>query len=170
VDEKMGAGKVIALVGGVLGIIAVILFYILPEIFCFWTLDGPGVSYFIGGFGFEFSVLGGIEQDIEYAEDTFLLLMGILVVAGGGIALIGGLVDNKGITILGGVVMLVGSAILLIALGLELGDFEDIGAALPSGENLFFGSYAGADWGLSVSFFLAIGGGVLGVIGGALIE
>ena len=167
----MGAGKIIALVGGVLGIIAVVLFYVMPEIFCFWRFDAdPVLAIFLGGFGSSSGVVGGVDQEIQYAEDVYLLLMGILVVAGGGVALVGALVDNKGIAVLGGLLMLVGSAILLIALGLELGDFEDVAALLPSDENLFFGSLGTADWGLYTSFFLAIGGGVLGVIGGALIE
>ena len=82
----------------------------------------------------------------------------------------GGFFENKSITISGGLFMIVGTILLVIALFLELGYFEDMAAMLPSEENLFFGSLGGADWGLDVSFYLAIGGGVLGIIGGATFE
>lgn len=66
--------------------------------------------------------------------------------------------------------MILDPILLVIALFLELGYFEDMAAMLPSGENLFFGSVGGGDWGLDVCFLFAIGGGVLGIIGGATFE
>ncbi|TKJ16898.1 MAG: hypothetical protein CEE43_19160 [Promethearchaeota archaeon Loki_b32] len=163
----MGAGKIIAIIGGILGILTIGLYFVLPEIFCLWRLDGaPVLSIFLGGFGSSTGELMGVAYGPEYAEDIFLLIVGVLIVAGGALAIIGGLAGNKIIGILGGVLMIAGPIILTIALFAELGDFEDI-ALLLGGESLFWGSEPGVDWGLWIGFFLAIGGGVLGVIGGA---
>jgi len=173
----MGAGKIIAIIGGILGILTIGLYYVLPEIFCLWRLDGdPIFSVFLGGFGFKTGTnailpppwpLG--DYGPEYAEDILVLLVGVLIVAGGALAIVGGLIGNKMIGILGGVLMIAGPILLTIALILELGDFEDM-ALLLGDKSLLFGSETGVDWGLWIGSFLAIGGGVLGVIGGATVD
>ncbi len=161
----MGAGKFIAIIGGILGILSVALFYVLPEIFSFWRLETPLGDFFLGGFGFR----AGTGIDPEYTEDILLLIIFTLVVAGGAIAIIGGLIESKGVGILGGVIMLAGPIFLLIALFIEFGDFEDLAIAISffGGEGLIMGSAGGAEWGIWISTYLAIGGGVVGVIGGA---
>ena len=55
----------------------------------------------------------------------------------------------------------------MLALFLGLGIFEGLATTLPSGTTILFGSEAGVDWGILISTYLALGGGVLGVIGGA---
>lgn len=142
----------------------------MPEIFCFWRFDGGfSGSFFLGGFGSHYGFTIGGEFGPESADDTTLLFLGILVIAGSALALMGGFFENKSLTILGGLLMILGPILLVIALFLELGYFEDM-AAMLVGYNLFFGSVAGVDWGLDVSFFLAIGGGILGIIAGATFE
>jgi len=152
----MGAGKFIAIIGGILGILTVALFYVLPEIFCFWRLETPLGEYFLGGFGFRAGT-GLLESDPEYAEDILLLLMFTLSVAGGAIAIIGGLIESKVIGIVGGIIMLACPIILLIALFIEIGDFEDLAfiIGLFGGEGLIMGSEAGAEWGIWISTYLA---------------
>jgi len=166
----MGAGKFIAIIGGILGILTIGLYFVLPEIFCLWRLDGaPFLSIFLGGFGSTTGEVLGVGYGPDYAEDIMLLIICVLIVAGGALAIIGGLVGNKIIGILGGVLMIVGPILLIVALFIEYGDFEDI-ALILGGKSLFFGSELGVDWGLWIGFYLAIGGGVLGLIGGATIE
>lgn len=164
----MGAGKFIAIIGGILGILSVALFYVLPEIFSFWRLETPLGDLFLGGFGFRAGT-GLFDSDPEYAEDILLLIVFTLSVAGGAIAIIGGLIESKGVGILGGIIMLAGPIFLLIALFIEIGDFEDLAIVIASfgGEGLIMGSAGGAEWGIWISTYLAIGGGVVGVIGGA---
>ncbi len=54
----MGAGKIIAIIGGILGILSIALYHVLPEIFCLWKLDvAPTISRFLGGFGAVTSVV-----------------------------------------------------------------------------------------------------------------
>ena len=161
----MGAGKIIAIIGGILGILRIVLFHVLPELFSFWILDvGAILQIWIGGFGY----VGGTIGDPEYAEEILLLIISIVIVAGGALAIIGGLAGNKIIGILGGVAMLAGSIIFIVGAAIEFGFFEDLAILLPPGSSLLFGSESGGTWGLSIGLFLALGAGVLGVVGGAL--
>ena len=165
----MGAGKIVAIIGGILGILSIVLFHVLPEFFGFWRLDaGAALKIWLGGFGFSGGEVGGIGVDPEYTEEILFLIIGVSVVAGGALAIIGGLVENKMIAILGGVVMLAGPILFIVGAAIEFGPFEDLGAILPPGNNLLFGSEAGGTWGLYVGTFLALGAGVLGIVGGAL--
>lgn len=167
----MGVGKLIAIIGGILGILSIVLFHVLPEFFGFWRLDaGAALTIWLGGFGFTGGEFMGIGIDPEYAEEIIFLLIAILVVAGGALAIVGGLVENKMIAILGGVVMLAGPIIFIIGAAVEFGPFEDLAAMLPPDSSLLFGSAAGGDWGLYVGTFLALGAGVLGLIGGIKVE
>jgi hypothetical protein len=166
---KMGSGRLIAIIGGVLGILSVVLFHLFPEIFAFWRIEGGGGGIYLGGFAFEYLV----GSDPAYTEDILLLIIFILVVAGGALAIVGGLIENKLIGTLGGLLRLVGPILFIISLAIELGDFSDLAALVEfsTGERfLLFGSAAGLDWGLWVGTFLALGAGVIGLIGGLKVE
>lgn len=166
----MEAGRIIAIIGGIVGILSIGLYHVLPELFCLWRLDaGIAMKVWIGGFGFSGGELGGSGVDPEYAEDILLLIIAILIVAGGALAIIGGIVENKLIGILGGVAMLAGSIGFIIGAFIEYGTFEDMAAliALFGGEGLLFGSAGGADWGIWIGLYMALAGGALGLIGGA---
>ena len=164
----MGAGKIVAIIGGILGILSVVLYHIMPDLFALWRLDGGvGLSITLGGFGFTGGWFLGVEITPVYAEDIFLLIIAILIVAGGVLTLGGGLAGNKAVGILGGIILLAGPILLIVALLLTLGSFADLALILPPGSNLLFGSLPGASWGLWMGSFLALGGGVLGLIGGA---
>ncbi len=98
------------------------------------------------------------------------MIIGFLIIGGGVITFIGGVAGSKVVGILGGIILLAGPTLLLIELILKLGAFENIGTTWLPGENLLFGSYPGlAEWGIGIGSFLAIGGGVLGIIGGATV-
>jgi len=162
----MGKGKIIAIIGGILGILSVVLFYVLPDIFSFWHFVGGGAGLYLGGFGF----WDGTGMDPEYAEDILLLIIFVVIVAGGAIAIIGGLIENKVAGILGGILMLAGPILLIVALATEMGDFKDLAAIIEfaTGEKgLLFGSFGPLDWGIWISTYLALGAGIVGVIGGA---
>lgn len=164
----MGAGKILAIIGAILGILSVALFHLLPELFCFWRIDGgQAFSIYLGGFGFSSGWFMGIQIPPEYAEDIMLLIISVLIIAGSVIVLIGGLVENKAVGILGGIIILAGPILLILALILEMGNFENFATLL--GGSLLFGSMPGVSWGLWIGSFLALGGGVLGLIGGATV-
>ena len=96
----MGAGKIIAIIGGILGILSVVLYHLMPDLFNFWRIDGsPMFSITLGGFGFTSGWFLGVQITPIYAEDIFLLIIAILIVAGGVLALVGGLTGNKAINV-----------------------------------------------------------------------
>lgn len=169
----MGAGKIIAIIGGIVGILSIALYHVLPEFFCLWRLDaGVLTKAWIGGFGFIDGEQGGSGLDPEYTEEILLLIIAILIVAGGALAIIGGIAENKLIGILGGVAMLAGSITFIVGALIEFGYFEDMadGIAFFGGEGLLFGSSGGVDWGIWIGLYMALAGGALGLIGGAIIE
>lgn len=161
----MGAGRIIAIIAGVLGIISVALFRVFPEIFSFWKLSGGGAGLYLGGFG-TWSDAG----DFSYAEDTLLTIILVIIVVGGVFGILGGIIENKAIGLIGGILMLLGPILLIVALFIEFGDFKDLADFIEFGTGnrfLLFGSGAGVTWGLWISTFLALGAGILGIIGGA---
>jgi hypothetical protein len=165
----MRAGKILAIISGILGISSILLYYFAPQIFSFWRFNSGVVDEFLGGFGTGYgTLLGAI--GIHLYEDIFLLFVGLLVLVGGELTLIGGVSEIKIIIILGGTFMITGIALFFMILLFGLGDFKEIAAFLPSGENLFFGRIGGADWGVWISFYLAMSGGILGIIGGVILE
>lgn len=173
----MGAGRILAIIGGILGILSVVLFFILPEFFCFWRIEisggGMDITTYLGGIGFGSGSILGIPFGPELVDDIILLLVGVLTIAGGVIALIGGAADKKTVGILGGIILLAGPILLIVSILGELGAIGDLAAILPPGETAFFGSISSmgvtATWGIWIGFFMAIAGGVVGVIGGAII-
>jgi hypothetical protein len=165
----MGAGKIIAIISGILGILCVVLFHLLPEIFAFWRIAGGGTGWYLGGFAFWDFGIG----DPESADDILLLIIFILIVAGGGIEIVGAFIENKMIATIGGLLMLVGPILFILALVLELGDFKNLADFIEAATGdrfLLFGSGAGADWGIWISAYIALGAGVLGLVGGLKVE
>ena len=145
-----------------------VLYYVLPELFYYWRWDGGAFSsLFVGGFGFVSGSMLGVHFGPEYAEDIFLLLTGVLIIGGSSLLFIGALVESKALGIIGGLVFLSGPILHMVALFLGLGIFEGLVATMPSGTTILFGSDVGVNWGIWICTYMAIGGGVLGVIGGA---
>ncbi|MFX0027796.1 MAG: hypothetical protein ACFE8B_01180 [Candidatus Hermodarchaeota archaeon] len=164
----MGAGRIIAIIGGVVGILSIALYYVMPEIFSLWRIDGgAALTTYFGGFGDGTGEILGIPFGPESAEDIFLIIIAVLLIAGGGIAILGGLLQNKLIGIIGGIAMLAGPILLTVQLFLNLGIFDD---PILSDRFLLWGSEAGVNWGVWIGYFMGIGGGILGIIGGALVD
>ncbi|MFX1374672.1 MAG: hypothetical protein ACFFA0_02565 [Promethearchaeota archaeon] len=165
----MGAGKIIAIIAGILGILAVVLFHVAPEIFSFWRLEGGGAGWYLGGFAYWDYGIG----DPESADDMLLLALFVMIVAGGAIEIVGAFVENKIIATIGGILMLLGAILFIVALAVEFGDFKDLADFIEYGTGdrfLLFGSGAGAEWGLWIGTYLAIGAGVVGLVGGLTVE
>ncbi|KKK40915.1 hypothetical protein LCGC14_1673380 [marine sediment metagenome] len=166
----MGAGKVFAIIGGLLGVLSVVLYYIAPDILNLWNLNAPLVplKVYLGGFGAWSGEWLATPFPIEYAGDLILLIVGVLTIGGGVITFIGGAAGSKTVGILGGIILLAGPILLLVALIAKLGIFGDTIVPLMGDVNLLFGSIFGvADWGIGIGSYLAIGGGILGIVGGA---
>ncbi len=168
----MGVGKVFALIGGVLGVLSVVLYYIAPEILSLWRLDDPMllVRVYFGGFGAWSGEDFGVPFSPQYSGDIILMIVSVLIIGGGVITFIAGVAESKTVGILGGIILLAGPTLLLVELIAKLGVFGDILIPLMGDVNLLAGNIPGvADWGLGIGSYLAIGGGILGIIGAATV-
>ena len=167
----MGLGKVLAIIGGVLGVLSVVLYYLNSEILSFWRLDaGALLKFFLGGFGSLSGEMATIPFPAEYSGDFFFTIVSVLIIGGSVLTFIAGITENKTVGILGGIIFLAGPILLLFEIITKIGVFESMAAVWLPGENLLFGSFPGlADWGIGIGFYLAIGGGILGIIGGATV-
>ncbi len=165
----MGAGKVFAIIGGVVGVLSVVLYYIAPDILSLWRLDAPlTVRVYIGGFGAWSGEWLAIPFPIEYSQDIILMIVSVLIIGGGVITFIAGVAGSKAVGILGGIILLAGPGLLLFELIAKLGVFGETLIPLMGDVNLLAGNIPGvADWGIGIGTYLAIGGGILGIIGGA---
>jgi len=180
-------GRVIAIVAGIVGILSVVLFMVMPDFFAFWSCDVSGFApldfkLWIGGFaqraGEGTMPIPGMETDVTYTEDMILTIISIVIIAGGALSIIGGVIQNRIIGLLGGIAMLLGVVAFIVGLAIQFGDFADLGDIIEvfGGENLLFGSGSiplpplDADWGLGFGAYFGIGAAAAGIIGGILIE
>ena len=176
-------GRVIVTVAGIIGILTLVLFMVIPDFFAFWRMDAYGFapadgSLWLGGIAQragDGTFLGlGLETDLTYTEDFLLTIINVITIAGGAICIIGGVLNKKIIGLLGGIVMVLGVIAFIVALQIQFGDFSDLGDMIDAfgGDTLLFGSGSAgpleADWGLGMGAWFGIGAAVAGVIGGAL--
>jgi hypothetical protein len=177
----MGAGKILTIIGGISGLLCTILFHVFPGVFCLWRLDVSGFAnhkVWIGGFGFRSGEESGSFIDPEYTERILFLLIGTLIAAGGAIAIVGGIMENKIISLTGGISMLVGIGGFIIGLIFEFGDFKELAdqIALFGGEGLLFGKSSipfpsiTGEWSLAAGAYMSVGAGAAGLVGGILLE
>jgi hypothetical protein len=175
----MKAGKYIVICGAILGILSIFLFYVMPEAFYLWGIDTTGypghdVSFYLGGFySGAYSYGGPLRINFIQNMETTMLLVSVLMVVGFAIMLIGGLTGKRGSGLGGGITMLCGPLFLALALLAGTGIFEELASILSLvGKNLLFGNLTEMgvtiNWGVGNSFYLALTGGALGTIGGAL--
>ena len=147
-----------------------VLFYFMPEIFNLWRFVdvGSNVFIYIGGFGSWLREIP-INLGIRFSDDIFLLIVSLLIVGGSALSIIAGVKGSKILGILGGVILLAGPLLFMLELIAHIGVIEDFLEIVPllGSFNLLFGNGAGAQWGIWISYFLTIGGGLLGIIGGA---
>lgn len=180
-------GRVIAIVAGIIGILAVLLYMVMPDFFAFWRFDAYGFApadfkVWIGGFaqktgeGYAAALdsLGITEGTITYTEDEILTVIAIAIIAGGALSIIGGIIGNKWIALVGGIAMLLGVLAFTIGLLIQFGDFSNLGDLIDvfGGDNLLMGSGSSApldaDWGLGMAAWFGYGAAAGGIIGGAL--
>ncbi|MFX0041974.1 MAG: hypothetical protein ACFE8L_03590 [Candidatus Hodarchaeota archaeon] len=155
---------------------SVLLSLVVPEFFSWYHYEIDAGAY--GSFGIYMTAFGTVVEDMPYAVSldiaTFVMIGGILVLAGAGLCIVGALTELKPLGIIGGVLMIVGPTMLIFDLVGEFSDFAETIALISDyyGGTVFFGShspYPGITfmWGLWVGYFIAYVGGVLGIIGGA---
>ena len=167
----MGAGKVIAIIGACISLASLLLSILLPEWFSWYRVsvsDGfTTMGYSLTGFGIFISI-GGIPP---LTDIIFLTLIGaIILIVGAIILIIGAAKEIKVMGIIGGVLTLIGPILLLSNLLIGFYDFQwlvgepnVIWGFREIGPGLLY------SWGVWIGFFMALVGGVLGLVGGATV-
>lgn len=168
----MAYARQIAVIGAFIGILSVLLGLLSPEWFSWYRVESTIYGFYLTGFG------TGVFINYPSQTDQIAILVligGILVIVGAVECLTSALVKNKVVGILGGLFMIVGPLLLLADIMMGVSEFMqwmEYYTSGKSGAELLFGriDYWDIDYGLWIGFFMAIGGGVLGFIGGALVE
>lgn len=175
--EKYEKGLFIAIIAAIVGLSSVFLSLIIPELFGWYrietTVSAVDINFYLTGFGTIDSNIGGTTTEIA----ILVSLGGILVIAGAIGCVSGANKQIKKSTFIGGVLMLVGPLLLLLDLLAEMSDYAIVVGNLveASNGNIFWDSWTdpigdSATWSVWIGFFMALGGGVLGLITGAVVE
>lgn len=173
----MGAGKIIALIGAIVGLVSVVLSFIAPQIFSWYRIEismlGVTGGYYITGIGtFSAVLVPPLPDGIAILE----LIGGIVLIIGAVVCIIGAAKELKAAGIIGGILILLGPLLLIIDLLIGISDFGliiDMITGVPgTADTLFWGSFSPApgvllSWGIWIGAFIALAGGALGLIGGA---
>jgi len=172
----MGAGKIIALIGAFLSLLSVLLSIFLPEFFSWYSIKSSGFGItgeiYLTGFG-TFIIKGAFPSTNEIW--VLELIGGIFVTLGAILCIVGIVKKSKAAGIIGGIWILLGPIIFFVHILSNMNDFTGIVEALGvgTGVNVFWGSTSisgvSISWGLWIGFYIAIGGGILGLIGGVKI-
>jgi hypothetical protein len=178
----MRVGKVLLITGAILGILSLTLSLISPEFLGWYRIEMPVITlgYFFGvyisGIGNVVSVGGLTEAGISVLE----LIGGILVIIGAIICIIGVFKKLKYAGIIGGILMILGPLMLVLDLLIGVSEFTKVLGVLDAGDlspllggkNVIFSMApfptVPLTWGLWIGFYVAVAGGVLGLIGGVV--
>ena len=170
----MGIGKIITLIGAILGLLSILLSLFIPEFLSWYRIEASGYGItggvYLTGFG-TFSTTGAISSINEIW--IFELIGGIFVILGSILCIASIIKKSRVARIIGGIWILLGPIIFLIHIISNISDFSEIVEILGVGSdvNVFWGSVnesgVTTSWGLWIGFFLAVGGGTLGLVGKA---
>jgi hypothetical protein len=173
------AGRALAIIGAVVGLLSVLLGLAIPAIFSWYHIE---LSYGPFSGGAYLTAFGNlIEDDVSLPSDatemvTLVLVGGILVLAGAGLCIAGAATEQKPLGIIGGILMIIGPTMLIFDLMAQVSEFAQFMDMIAGyyDKSIFFGSFSpypgySIMWGLWVGYFIAYVGGVLGLIGGAIL-
>lgn len=173
----MGSGKALALIGAVLALITLALSFVVPNFFGWYRVEASLLGMTIGIYITGLGTLAAVPAIVPVAGmEIFVLIGGILLIVGAIACIIGGIKESKAAGIVGGVLILLSPLILIIDLLAGLGEFAAMIQLLggPAGASAIWGSITITgppdvllSWGIWIGSFLALGAGVLGLIGGA---
>ncbi len=175
-----GAGKALAVIGGLLCILVLVLGFVMPMLGAWYKMEASMLGMTVGVY---WTPLGMLNVPPELASllgayslmpmDYFWMIAGILSIVGGILALIGGAAGSKGAGVAGGVLALVGIIVFVMDLFIGLSPMtQGLGlSAQMFGGNVFFSSFdmmgVTMSMGVGIGFYLSTAGAVLALIGGA---
>ncbi|MFX1410530.1 MAG: hypothetical protein ACFFA6_09270 [Promethearchaeota archaeon] len=167
-------GKVLAIIAAFVGILTVLLSLAIPTLFSWYSFTISGGGYSAGLYLTPFGTF--IVDDYGSPDEIVRLVLigGIMVLAGAGLCIAGGVKEMKVLGIIGGILLILGPTMLLIDLRFQVSEFaqgmhdiveaEDLSHALWG---IFYPSPGvTVDFGITFGYFITYIGGVLGLIGG----
>jgi len=170
----MGAGKVVTLIGAIVGLVSFLLSFLVPQYFGWYRIEvsvGSSVvgGIYITGFGTIVTVPPGGPTQIA----ILVLIGGILLIIGAILCVIGVVKKTKTPISVGGILMIVTPLLLIIDVQIISGDFfisvlNSLGG--PTSASMIWGSYIVGpgillSWGIWIGSFMAFGAGILGLLG-----
>jgi hypothetical protein len=165
--------KIIAIIGGIVGIAATILWLVAPSLgwweIIFDPIIGNNVEYYLSPFGI-----------FTYGDTTenwlgLFLVGGLIFLVGSILILVGAAKESTGIAVLSAIVMIAGIGLFCYAL-YSYEDLQDILEFMEfwGGEyTVFFGTYnffGTWNWRLGNGFFIAVAGAIIGLIGSFMVK
>ena len=156
--------RYIAVLGGLLGIVAVLI-SLIPSDVSWWSVRDTifNQSTVLNAFGI-FTLSNG---NVVLPPDYLILIAGLSFLIGSLLITFSAIQKKKAIAILSGLIMVVGLIVFCVALNAKT-NWEEVNILLiwlNSQSNLLFGEYFVFQWGLGIGFYLAIVGTVIGIIG-----
>ncbi len=171
--------KVIAIIGGVVGIVAAILGFLAPEL-GWWQVTAENYLIIFDGSGYinAFGMTSNtVNEEVELLGNMFLI-GGIVFIVGALLAMVGAAKESTGLAVLGSIIMIAGIGLWVYDL-MTNEDFENIidGLDFITGDEytVLFGAIdlgiLGAwNWGLGVGFYIAVAGAVVCLIGSFMVK
>ncbi len=157
------------LIGGIVAIVGVLL-YLFDQSFAFWEWDAPILGkYYISAFG----TLHHASADPEVLEGSTYSYAAYIILAGGALALFGGVKGTKAAGILGAVAIIAGLAYFVYSHVEYLDDTWGNTLAFltalagKTGQEMIWGSQGDIAWRLGNGFFVTSVGGILALVGAA---
>lgn len=173
----MKIGKIIAIIGAIIGLASIFLSFIAPELFSWYRYEITGIGgsggYYLTGFGTVIDLGNTSTKEISILG----VIGGCLVIIGSILCIVATVKETKGMGVLGGVLMLIAPILLVIdfivgwsELARNIQDNLDIFITRDwFWEEKFTVMFDTYNWGLWIGFFLGISGGAIGLIGGLAI-
>ncbi len=173
----MGFGKILTIIGAVIGLASILLSFIFPGLFGWYR-------YMVSGWGSEGAYyLSGFGTVNAIPPSSFITELAILEAIGGSMVIIGSILcivafvkESKRIGVLGGFLILLGPFLLVIDFLVGMSEFAGViqdNIDLFVNRNAFWETFSTMGylytWGIWIGFFLGITAGVLGLIGGITI-
>jgi hypothetical protein len=171
---NLGLGGILAIIGTFTAILSIIISFFLPGIMSVWRTDADMELTTDGGIYLNW--FGLFTGSIGITDIAFYVLIGgILIIMGSAVSIIGVMKRSKKLELIASGLILIAPIFVVIDLlvstpdyihsfpilsGRILSNFFGTAQAHALGEDIFF------TWGLSGGFFMALAGGILGLIGG----
>ena len=175
--NRVGRGLVVY--GIIQLIIVTFLFYLAPEVFSIWYIKVNTIydnfRWMFGGFASMGTDLGsGLSFNPIQGEPVFIVIVATMLI-GMIIGLMGAGARSKGVTISGGLLLMVSFLITIVVIGGGIGMFGAVADVVGLvGQNPLYGSYrditGGVSWGIGAGTIIPLISGIIIISGGALLE